>query len=45
MRRTIIALLILTGLMLVINMAGQAQDKKPDATIELSEGQVAVGIG
>ena len=45
MRRTIIALLFLTGLMLFISVAGPAQDKKPDATIELSEGQVAVGIG
>jgi Envelope integrity protein A len=45
MRRTITVLVVLVGLLSLISVSGRAQDKKPDATIELSEGQVAAGIG
>jgi len=38
-------LVILVGLLSLISGAGRAQDKQPDATIELSEGRVAAGIG
>jgi hypothetical protein len=45
MRRTITLLVAVAGLLFMTGGSGGAQDKKPDATIELSEGNVAVGIG
>ncbi len=45
MRRTAIALTTVLALMLAISVAGAAEKKKPDATIELKEGSVAAGIG
>lgn len=45
MRRAIAVLVAVVGLLGISGGSGGAQDKKPDATIELSEGQVAVGIG
>jgi len=45
MRRMLIALVAVGSLVsLVAGLVG-AQDKKPDAVVELSEGSVAVGIG
>ena len=45
MRRTVIALVLVGSLVsLLVGFAG-AQAKKPDATLTLSEGAVAVGIG
>jgi hypothetical protein len=45
MRRALIALLAVGSIVsLVAGLAG-AQAKKPDATVELSEGSVAAGIG
>jgi len=37
--------MVMVGLLFVLGGSGRAQDRKPDATIELSEGRVAVGIG
>jgi len=45
MRRAISIVVALVALLCITGGPGGAQDKKPDATIELSEGQVAVGIG
>ena len=45
MRRSLIALVALTGLLAVAGGLVGAQDRKPDATLELSEGSVAAGIG
>jgi hypothetical protein len=45
MRRATSVLAALVALLCMTGGPGRAQDKKPDATIELSEGQVAVGIG
>src|SRR5215471_20280164 len=45
MRRSLIALVALTGLLAVAGGLVGAQAKKPDATLELSEGTVAAGIG
>jgi len=45
MRRAITALVAVAALLGITGGPGGAQEKKPDGTIELSEGQVAVGIG
>ena len=45
MRRLLISLVAVTGLVAVAGGFAGAQSKKPDATVELSEGTVAVGIG
>jgi len=45
MKRTAIALTTTLALVLAISTAGAAQKKKPDATVQLKEGSVAVGIG
>jgi hypothetical protein len=45
MRRALIALLALGSVVAVIGGLAWAQAKKPDATVELSEGSVAAGIG
>jgi len=45
MRRAITMVVVVAGLLTLIGGSGRAQDKKPDATIELSEGRVAAGIG
>jgi hypothetical protein len=37
--------LVMASLLLVLGGQAAAQDKKPDATIELSKGRVAAGIG
>jgi len=44
MKRSIIIVMVL-ALILVSSGLAFAQEKKPDATIKLSQGQVAVGIG
>src|SRR5512134_1655705 len=45
MRRAVVALVVTGSLVsLLVGLAG-AQAKKPDATLTLSEGSVAVGIG
>jgi hypothetical protein len=44
MRRVLITLVAVTSLVLAGGFAG-AQSKPPDATVELSEGSVAAGIG
>jgi len=43
--RRIFGTVVMVGLLFVLGGSGRAQDRKPDATIELSEGRVAVGIG
>jgi hypothetical protein len=45
MRRAITVLVAVASLLSITGGSGGAQDKKPDATVELTEGQVAVGIG
>jgi hypothetical protein len=45
MSRTTVVLMVFVGLLSLMAGSGRAQDKKPDATIELSEGRVAAGIG
>ena len=45
MRRLVIALLVMGTLALVIGGLAAAQGVQPDATVELSEGSVAAGIG
>jgi hypothetical protein len=45
MRRTVIRLIAIGGLLSILGGVAVAQDKKPDATLKLSEGSVAAGIG
>jgi len=45
MRRTLTVLVVLASVLSVMSASGRAQDKQPDATIDLSEGRVAAGIG
>jgi hypothetical protein len=45
MRRTVIRLIAMGGLLSILGGVAVAQDKKPDATLKLSEGSVAAGIG
>jgi len=45
MRRLLISLVTMTALAVLAVGFTAAQDKKPDAIVELSEGSVAVGIG
>jgi hypothetical protein len=45
MRRTVIRLIAIGGLLSILSGVAVAQDKKPDATLKLSEGSVAAGIG
>lgn len=45
MRRAITMLIATASLLFLVGGPIGAEDKKPDATIELSQGQVAVGVG
>jgi hypothetical protein len=45
MRRALITLIAVGGLVALIGGLAEAQSKKPDATVELTEGSVAAGIG
>jgi hypothetical protein len=45
MRRALITLVAVVGLVSLIGGLAGAQSKKPDATVELTEGSVAAGIG
>jgi hypothetical protein len=45
MRRALIALVALGSLVALLGGPAGAQSKKPDATVELTEGSVAAGIG
>jgi hypothetical protein len=45
MRRAFIALVTVGSLVAVVGGMAGAQDKKPDGTVELTEGSVAAGIG
>ena len=45
MRRWISGVVAMVTLLLIISGQAKAQDKKPDATLELSKGRVAAGIG
>jgi hypothetical protein len=45
MRRAVIALVVTGGLVALLAGLAVAQAKKPDATLKLSEGSIAVGIG
>ncbi len=45
MKRTLIGVGVAIALALSLTAAQAAEDKKPDATIELKEGSVAAGIG
>jgi hypothetical protein len=45
MRRAISRLVAVGGLLAILGGVAGAQDKKPDATLKLSEGSVAAGIG
>jgi hypothetical protein len=45
MRRAVSRLIAVVGLLSMLGGVAVAQDKKPDATLKLSEGSVAAGIG
>ena len=45
MRRSVIASMLVGSLIALLAGLAAAQAKKPDATLTLSEGSVAVGIG
>ncbi|HWZ87111.1 MAG TPA: hypothetical protein VN032_12965, partial [Thermoanaerobaculia bacterium] len=45
MRRRLIVSVAIAALMAVLTVSAVAEDKTPDATVKLSEGSVAVGIG
>jgi hypothetical protein len=45
MRRVLVALVAVAGVLSIVGGFAVAQGKKPDATLELSEGSVAAGIG
>ena len=45
MRRTVIASALVGSVLVLLAGLAAAQAKKPDATLTLSEGSVAVGIG
>ena len=45
MRRMLISMVAVTGLVALVGGLAGGQTRKPDATLELSEGSVAVGIG
>ena len=45
MRRTVIASVLVGSVLVLLAGLAAAQAKKPDATLTLSEGSVAVGIG
>jgi len=45
MKRVTASILVLAMVMVLSGLALAAEDKKPDATLKLSEGQVALGIG
>ena len=45
MKRVTVSMLVLAMVLVLSGLALAADDKKPDATLKLSEGQVAVGIG
>jgi hypothetical protein len=45
MRRAVVRLIAMGGLLSILGGVAVAQDKKPDATLKLSEGSVAAGIG
>src|SRR5262245_12948109 len=45
MRRAMGRLVAIGGLLAILGGVAVAQDKKPDATLKLSEGSVAAGIG
>ncbi len=44
MKRLLVCMLIVATV-LFLAVTADAQDKKPDATVKLSQGQIAVGIG
>ena len=45
MRRLVMGMTVVGALVVALGGLGGAQEKKPDATLTLSEGSVAVGIG
>jgi len=45
MKRVTASILVLAMVLVLSGLALAAEDKKPDATLKLSEGQVALGIG
>jgi hypothetical protein len=45
MRRTVLMLIVVGSLSSLFGAVALAQDKKPDATLKLSEGSIGVGIG
>ena len=45
MKRVTASMLVLAMVLVLSGLALAADDKKPDATLKLSEGQVALGIG
>jgi len=45
MRRAVSRLIAVAGLLSMLGGIAVAQDRKPDATLKLSEGSVAAGIG
>jgi hypothetical protein len=45
MKRVTASMLVLAMVLVLSGLALAAEDKKPDATLKLSEGQVALGIG
>jgi hypothetical protein len=45
MKRVIASMLMLAMVLVLSGLALAAEEKKPDATLKLSEGQVAIGVG
>jgi hypothetical protein len=45
MKRVTASILVLAMVLVLSGLALAAEEKKPDATLKLSEGQVAIGIG
>jgi hypothetical protein len=45
MKRVTASMLVLAMVLVLSGLALAAEEKKPDATLKLSEGQVAIGIG
>ena len=45
MKRVTVSMLVLATVLVLSGLALAAEEKKPDATLKLSEGQVALGIG
>ncbi len=45
MKRVTVSILVLVMVLVLSGLASAAEEKKPDATLKLTEGQVGIGIG